>query len=91
MPGPQTMSSIPQELFDAERIHAQKSKPIIIYLLEVMLSVLADRCLLWLAMLGTLALYGYAIYEPTWLREVIATSFAAVTFVPQVLMRHKEK
>jgi hypothetical protein len=42
-------------------------------------------------MLGTIALYGYAIYDPTWLREVIATSFAAVTFVPQIVMRSKEK
>ena len=89
--GPQTMSSIPPELLDAERIHAGTRKPWVVYVLEVMLKVLADRCLLWLAMLGTLALYGYAIYEPTWLREVIATSFAVVTFVPQVVMRHKEK
>jgi hypothetical protein len=85
------MSSIPPELLDAERIHAEKHKPFVIYVLEVMLKVLADRCLLWLAMLGTIALYGYAIYDPTWLREVIATSFAAVTFVPQIVMRSKEK
>lgn len=91
MVAPGTMSTIPPELLDAERLHAGKDKPFVVYVLEVMLKVLADRCLLWLAMLGTIALYGYAIYDPTWLREVIATSFALVTFVPQVVMRHKEK
>ena len=86
MSAPGSIPNTPQELLEAQAA----VPPAYAYrVLGIALGVLADRCLLWVSLLGSFALYGYAVYEPSTLRLITATACTLLTFTPQVIARPK--
>lgn len=89
MPAPGTIPNTPQELLEAnERLSGTR---LVLDLIRLSLAVLADRVFLWVSLLGTFALFGYAMWEPSLLRLGIATAFTIFTLTPQLVLRGKEK
>jgi hypothetical protein len=60
-------------------------------LLRLSLAVLADRLFLWISLLGTFGLFGYAMWQPSPLRLGIAVAYTLLTLTPQLLTGKKER
>lgn len=86
-----TLPNSVEEFVEASTRLAGGSSSLLSAALRVAFSVLADRCLLWASLLGSFALFGYSVYEPSVIREVIATTYTLLVLTPQIVLRKREK
>ena len=87
MAAPGTIPATPRELLEASQ--GISPTKLVMDLLRLSLAVLADRIFLWVSLLGTFALFGYAMWQPTTLRLVIATAYTLLSLTPQLVLKGK--
>ena len=88
MAAPGTIPNTPRELLEATA--GISGTKLLLDLIRLSLAVLADRIFLWVSLLGTFALFGYAMWQPTMLRLGIAIAYTLLSLTPQLVLRGKE-
>lgn len=55
------------------------------------LQTLAQRALTWVALMGCMAAFGWALYDPEWIRVGAAVGFAVLVFWPLLKLEALKK
>lgn len=55
------------------------------------LTALSERALTWTGLAGCMAAFGYAAYEPDWVRVAAACAFAVLCFWPLLKLESSKK